>query len=85
MSALRAWILQMDVKFYRLVFLSAAKKLLWNRAVDTLRRQGEKRRTGAKAPPFFQAPVRGLYEASTRPVRSLYEASTRNIFILKCS
>ena len=35
--------------------------------------KAHRRLKGAKAPPFFQAPVRGLYEACTKPVRGLYE------------
>ena len=47
----------------------AKKNLGWIRAVDTLRRQGEKRRTGA-----YKAPRRRLFfQACTRPVQGLYE------------
>ena len=48
----------------------ASIKRNWN---NHLRRQSEKSRTGAsKAPPFIQAPVRGLYEACTMPVRETF-------------
>ena len=60
----------------------ASIKRNWN---NHLRRQSEKSRTGAsKAPPFIQAPVRGLYEACTSPVRETFLFKNAHNFWTKC-
>ena len=47
---------QQGLHFFRNCYFFGKKNLAWIRAVDTLRRQGEKRRTGA-----YKAPRRHLF------------------------